>query len=83
VGVHETFKMLTASAIFVSLVSSSTYALETKPRVFTPEELSFYNGKNGNPAYVVVDGIVYDISASNYWKNGIHENLHQAGRDLT
>ncbi len=82
-GVRETFKMLSAIAIFVSFVSSSTYALETKPRVFTPEELSFYNGKNGNPAYVVVDGIVYDVSASNYWKNGIHENLHQAGRDLT
>lgn len=82
-GVRETFKMLTASAIFVSLITPSAYAFATKVRVFTPEELSLYNGRNGKPAYIVVDGVVYDVSASTHWKGGTHENMHQAGTDLT
>ncbi len=75
--------MLTISAIFASLITSSAYARETKARVFTPEELSLYNGKNGNPAYVVVDGTVYDVSAGIHWKGGTHEDIHRAGTDLT
>ncbi len=51
-------------------------------RVFTTEELAQYNGKNGEPAYVAVDGIVYDVTDSYQWRNGEHEG-HQAGQDLT
>ena len=29
---------------------------------FTLEDLSQYNGSNGSPAYVAMEGIVYDIS---------------------
>jgi len=76
-------KILTFSLVCSILISASVFAQETKYRIFTPEELLYYDGSKGRPAYVVVDGIVYDVSASNYWKNGIHESLHQAGRDLT
>ena len=82
-GLFKTIKILAVSAILIFLIASSTYARETKARVFTPEEISFYNGKNGNPAYIVVDGIVYDVSASTYWEGGIHEDMHKAGTDLT
>jgi len=50
---------------------------------FTEEELAQYNGKNGNPVYVVYKGKVYDVSASFLWKGGIHQVLHSAGVDLT
>jgi len=50
---------------------------------FTEEELAQYNGKNGNPVYVVYKGKVYDVSASFLWKDGIHQVLHSAGADLT
>jgi len=50
---------------------------------FTEEELAQYNGKNGNPVYVVYKGKVYDVSASFLWKDGIHQVLHSAGVDLT
>lgn len=50
---------------------------------FTEEELAQYNGKNGNPVYVVYKGKVYDVSASFLWKDGIHQVLHRAGVDLT
>ena len=33
-------------------------------KVFTLEELAMYNGQNGNPAYVAVNGLVYDLSSA-------------------
>jgi predicted heme/steroid binding protein len=50
---------------------------------FTEEELIQYNGKNGNPVYVVYKGKVYDVSTSFLWKDGTHQVLHTAGVDLT
>lgn len=49
---------------------------------FTIEELAQYDGKNGKPAYVAVEGIVYDLSEVGAWSGGIHFSL-QAGKDLT
>lgn len=50
--------------------------------VLSTEELSNYNGKDGNPAYIAVNGIIYDVSDSNLWKEGEH-NGFEAGKDLT
>lgn len=58
---------------------------ETAPEedlVLTTEELSKYNGKDGNPAYIAVDGVVYNVSDSELWSEGQH-NGFEAGRDLT
>lgn len=51
-------------------------------RVFTLEELSKFNGTNGQPAYVAVNGIVYDVSSIQRWAGGTHFSLF-AGRDLS
>ena len=48
----------------------------------TLSELAEYDGKDGNPAYVAVDGVIYDVSDSNLWTNGDH-NGFEAGRDLS
>ena len=50
--------------------------------VYTEQLDEKFNGKDGNPAYVAVDGIIYDVSASPAWKNGGH-NGFEAGKDLT
>ncbi len=50
--------------------------------VLTLEELSEYDGKNGNPAYIAVDGVIYDVTDIPMWKNGDH-NGFSAGRDLS
>ncbi|MDT8715142.1 cytochrome B5 [Clostridium sp. 19966] len=55
----------------------------TGNKTFTAEELKKYNGENGNPAYVAVNGIVYDVTNARKWKNGKHENGVVAGVDLT
>lgn len=51
-------------------------------KTFTINELSTYNGKNGNSAYIAVDEIVYDVTNVSQWKNGTH-NGFEAGKDLT
>jgi predicted heme/steroid binding protein len=49
---------------------------------FTVEELANYDGSRGKPAYVAVEGIVYDVSLHPGWGGGTHFGL-TAGRDLT
>lgn len=51
-------------------------------REFTIEELSQYDGSNGRPAYVAVNGIVYDVSLEATWGGGTHFGMY-AGQDLT
>lgn len=48
----------------------------------TLEELSEFNGKDGNRAYVAVEGIIYDVTDLGAWKNGMHNGV-SAGKDLT
>ncbi len=50
---------------------------------FTLEELAKYDGKNGNLAYVAVNGKVYDVTDSAFWADGDHLGSHQAGKELT
>lgn len=49
---------------------------------FTKEELSQYDGSNGKPAYVAVNGIVYDVSLEATWGGGTHFSMY-AGKDLS
>jgi predicted heme/steroid binding protein/uncharacterized membrane protein len=49
----------------------------------TPDELRQFDGKDGRPAYIGYKGIVYDVTASRLWKNGLHVMKHGAGNDLT
>ncbi len=52
-------------------------------KIFTYQELQEYNGQNGKPIYVAYKGVVYDVTDSDLWKTGRHQNLHDAGDDLT
>lgn len=51
-------------------------------KIIKKSELSKYNGKNGNPGYVAVDGKVYDVTNCPAWKNGEHHGNY-AGTDIT
>jgi len=48
----------------------------------TLAELSEYDGKDGNRAYVAVEGIIYDVTDLGAWNNGMHNGV-SAGKDLT
>ncbi|MDY6794944.1 MAG: cytochrome b5 domain-containing protein [Actinomycetota bacterium] len=59
---------------------------DTELATFTQEELARYDGSGGNPAYVAVEGIVYDVSDSQYWPSGEHTPCGLdavAGKDLS
>lgn len=53
-----------------------------QPLELTLEELAYYDGKDGKPAYIAVQGKIYDVTNSSFWRNGGH-NGYQAGQDLT
>jgi len=52
------------------------------PKEFSIEELSSYNGTNGKPAYVAINGVVHDMSKITAWRGGTHFGLN-AGKDLS
>lgn len=47
---------------------------------FTKEELKKFDGQNGNPAYVAIDGTVYDVTDIPAWQGGKHHG-NLAGLD--
>jgi predicted heme/steroid binding protein len=58
----------------------------TGSKTFALAELAQFDGKDGRPAYVAVDGVVYDVSGSAQWPQGDHTpcNLDaMAGKDLS
>jgi predicted heme/steroid binding protein len=52
-------------------------------RSFTLEELQDYDGKNGRAAYIAYKGKVYDVTGDYLWRDGDHQDMHEAGKDLT
>ena len=46
-------------------------------------ELGDYDGQDGNPGYVAVDGIVYDVTDNEAWAGGVHMDDFPAGHDYT
>lgn len=61
---------------------SNNYSYDRIENEFTAEELEKYNGENGNPAYVAIKGVVYDVSKIPAWETGKHFGL-TAGQDLS
>lgn len=51
-------------------------------RNFTSQELTTFDGKNGRPAFVAVNGIVYDVTNNRAWAAATHFGLI-AGKDYT
>jgi len=49
----------------------------------TTAELAKHDGRDGRPAYIAVNGTIYDVTESPRWQNGLHPPDHQAGQDLT
>lgn len=51
-------------------------------KTFNRAELAKYDGQNGQPAYVAVDGVVYDVTGVAAWAGGKHHG-NLAGQELT
>ena len=71
--------------LVANLAHPSTRDYTTKIDL-TLEQLKEFDGKNGRPAYVAIDGMIYDLTESRLWRGGEHDPSHgeaYAGRDLT
>lgn len=82
-GTGSTATTGTSSGTAVTGSPSSSDAQGTS---FTLDELATFNGQNDSPAYVAVDGVVYDVSDSAFWKEGTHSSCNlgaMAGQDLS
>ena len=66
-----------ATATSTQTIKSTSSSAE---KIFNAKELSKYDGKNGQSAYVAVEGRVYDMSE--VFKDGVHYG-HEAGKELT
>ena len=51
-------------------------------QLFSIEELKKFDGKNGENAYIAVDGRVYDVTDNKKWKCGNHYGI-KAGNDVS
>lgn len=63
-------------------ISISDSTSVTDLQTFTLKELSQYNGKKGQKAYIAYKGYVYDVTDHPEWRKGKHEGI-MAGTDLT
>ena len=83
------FLVMVLSATFVTfwlgprLRQQKKLKLEAQEQDLTIEEMSQFDGKDGRPAYVGYEGVIYDVSRSRLWQQGDHMARHRAGMDLT
>lgn len=65
-----------------STISKTAVTIKDSMITLTLEELAQYNGKDGKPVYVAVNGLVYDMTGIETWKSGKHKG-NKAGTDLS
>jgi predicted heme/steroid binding protein len=81
--------MLTSATVVVTVIGPrlkrAMHAPPAPPAAgdMTVAELGVCDGKDGRPAYIAYNGLIYDASDSSMWKQGQHMARHNAGMDLT
>ncbi len=51
-------------------------------KVFSKSDLKSFDGKNGAPEYIAINGIVYDITGVHLFREGKHHGV-TAGNDVS
>lgn len=74
--------LLLSIVAFAACSSTATDDVAQGPKTYTVEELATFDGQNGNPAYIAIEGVVYDVSLVPQWVGGAHSGF-TAGKDLT
>ncbi len=49
---------------------------------YSKSHLALHNGQEKDEIWIAYKGVIYDVTPSRHWKNGIHYD-HWAGQDLT
>lgn len=80
--VHQTKAGAEAAEAYQGDYNQKGHRTPRQTKEFTLSELAQYDGTMGNPAYVAVNGIVYDVSDNSKWSGATHYGL-TAGKDLS
>ncbi len=77
-------KKLFSAAVILFLAASliSGEVVRGGKTWFTSDDLMKYDGKNGKPQYIAVDGVVYDMTGVAPWSKGSHKG-GKAGEDIS
>lgn len=81
--------MVTSAVFVITVIGPRLKAKRKEPSLadnageLTLDDLAFFDGKDGRPAWFAFEGKVYDATQSKLWKQGIHMGRHPAGNDLT
>lgn len=79
-NIRQRIVIIIALLLLISCTTSTP--TNDEPQRLTLTELAEFNGKDGNKAYIAVDGIIYDVSDDPNWVNGLH-NGFEADKDLS
>ncbi len=71
--------------VFIAAVATTRLNRRMREDFSAPgdDALARADGKDGRPAHVVYNGIIYDVTESKLWAEGKHMGRHFAGNDLT
>ena len=78
----STLLLILSGSLLLNINASAAPSASPLP-VFTAKTLKTYNGKNKQPAYVALNGLVYDVSKVPQWQGGRHYAGMVAGTDLS
>jgi predicted heme/steroid binding protein len=81
---NEKIAQLKAVTQSTGITDEENNSIENTPKLIeiTLDELAQFDGSGGRPAYVAINGTIYDVSLEATWGGGTHFGLY-AGRDLT
>jgi bacterioferritin len=79
---HLRFFQETLASLTGAQSTSAQATADPLMRELTVQQLAAFDGKNGRRSYIADDGIIYDVTNSPVWHNGMHED-YAAGKDLT
>ncbi|MCR1899773.1 hypothetical protein NSA47_12370 [Irregularibacter muris] len=81
--------LFSLAILFLFTMNPSSYGTEeamvdiqNEPVSYTLEELSQYNGKNEQPEYIAIDGVVYDVTHIAEWQDLLDTDVF-SGQDIS
>jgi len=83
------FLLMVFTAVFVVLIlgpklkKADHGTHEKQDGELAIDDLQYFDGTEGRSTYIAYNNMIYDMSASVFWTNGVHFERHKAGEDLS
>lgn len=71
-NIYYSFMPLYSISLLVNSLFNNREEAMPSEKNFSPTELAAFDGSKGRPAYISVNGVIYDVSNSPSWAGGTH-----------